>query len=574
MKRLLGLTMSMLRHANAASRLNIAAFIFLACVSACLDLVLLMGLVGFARLLIQERPFAGGPDWLSLPLAQRSAPEMTVLAGALLLFVISVLKTLIQVWSATVRHGFLAPLLQVSIRSLFAQQLVLSYRDALRRNASQTIAIILDDLRVSVQNVLMPALEMVTDAIFILAILIFLLVIDPVMTLVLMVTFSCGAIAQQAFMRALVSRDRTRAREIVPRLLDIITQALSSFKEIKVMRRELGFRRRIRPVARAYARQSSHEGLMGSLPRYWNENFLFLCLVMLTVVQIATRRPMEQVIPFLALFSASGWRLLPLFNRVLRAAALIRFNIDRAQTVLERWDAAAVCLKPAIATTDAVFTDAIRLRGLSCGHAGAPPAVTGLDAEIRRGEAVVVVGPSGSGKTTLIDTLLGLLPPVAGQILVDGRPLDDLVRDRPRLIGYVPQDPYIANETVLYNLLWGLPAGRVPEARVQAALAQVGLTDIIAALPDGVRTRLGERGARLSGGQRQRLCIARALLADPAILVLDEATSQLDLSAETALLASLRASSPDLTLILVTHRPQTATIGTSIIDLMPMPRCA
>ena len=167
-------------------------------------------------------------------------------------------------------------------------------------------------------------------------------------------------------------------------------------------------------------------------------------------------------------------------------------------------------------------------------------------------ELTVIVGPSGAGKTTLLDLVVGLLEPDSGRILIDDVPLADIDhRQWRRLIGYVPQESLLVNDSVYRNITLGEPG--LGEAEVQRALESADAWDFVAALPEGMYTPIGERGGRLSGGQRQRLALARALVHSPRLLILDEATSNLDPQSERAVLATVAHLKGQLTLLAVTH---------------------
>ncbi|MFP4207538.1 MAG: ABC transporter ATP-binding protein [Wenzhouxiangella sp.] len=182
----------------------------------------------------------------------------------------------------------------------------------------------------------------------------------------------------------------------------------------------------------------------------------------------------------------------------------------------------------------------------------ARPVLTGINLTLPAGLLTVLTGPSGSGKTTLIDLVAGLLHPDAGRILIDGVDLQEIDHRRwRRLIGYVPQDPLLINDTVIRNLTLGDPALGPDDA--ERALKMADAWDFIRTLPEGMDTVLGERGGRLSGGQRQRLAIARALIHRPALLILDEATSNLDQASEGAVISTINQLKGQLTMLAVSH---------------------
>ena len=199
----------------------------------------------------------------------------------------------------------------------------------------------------------------------------------------------------------------------------------------------------------------------------------------------------------------------------------------------------------------ATLERSIVLDDVGFSHPG-KPVFSGQTLELPAGGLTVLTGPSGSGKTTLIDLIAGLLQPDRGRILIDGVDLAELDRFAwRRQIGYVPQDALLVNESVFANITLGAPGLSRDDAR--RALTEAGAMDFVDQLPAGLDTRIGERGGQLSGGQRQRLAIARALVHRPRLLILDEATSNLDAAAEQAVLETIDHPKQRLTLLAVTH---------------------
>ena len=181
-----------------------------------------------------------------------------------------------------------------------------------------------------------------------------------------------------------------------------------------------------------------------------------------------------------------------------------------------------------------------------------------VDLEIPAGGKLAVVGGSGAGKSTLARLLFRFYDPDGGGILIDGVDIRRMKLDSLRsLIGVVPQDTVLFNDTIEYNIAYGRPGATRAEVERAAKLAH--LDGFIAHLPEGYQTRVGERGLKVSGGEKQRIAIARALLKDPPILILDEATSSLDSAAEQAILGALREAAASRTTLAIAHRLSTIT---------------
>ncbi len=192
---------------------------------------------------------------------------------------------------------------------------------------------------------------------------------------------------------------------------------------------------------------------------------------------------------------------------------------------------------------------ALTVRGVSFAWApGGRPALAHVDLDVPAGALTVITGPSGAGKSTLAEILIGLVEPGAGRVLVDGVPLTGSNRRRwRRSVAVVPQDPHLFPDTLRANLRWARPDAS--DADLWRALG-LAAADFVAALPDGLETFAGHRGTRFSGGERQRIALARALLREPALLVLDEATSHLDAENERRIVAGLRAGA---TVVAIAH---------------------
>ncbi|HEX3649965.1 MAG TPA: ATP-binding cassette domain-containing protein, partial [Pseudonocardiaceae bacterium] len=303
----------------------------------------------------------------------------------------------------------------------------------------------------------------------------------------------------------------------------------------------------------------------------------------------ARYQPLLQAIPAIgqvAILALGGWLAL---NHTITLGTFLAFSTYVAQFAAPARQLAALLtvgqqaragverifqlldLAPAITDAD----DAVELppaRGelrfddLRFGYADGEPVLRGIDLTVAAGERIAFVGPSGSGKTTLAMLVARFHDPDSGAVLVDGHDVRTVtLRSLRRQVGYAFEDSFLFSDPVRANIAYGRPDAT--DAEIEAAAAAAQAHEFIAALPDRYGTVVGERGLTLSGGQRQRIALARAILADPAILILDDATSAVDAGIEEAIHDALRGVLADRTTLLIAHRSSSLHLADRVVLL-------
>jgi ATP-binding cassette subfamily C protein len=360
-------------------------------------------------------------------------------------------------------------------------------------------------------------------------------------------------LTRTAFQRA--GEQELRGEELS---LRIAQQCLQAPRELRLFQRAPFFVTRYLWARTAQLRARLERQARSDVMRYATEAMFVLGVLAVAAVTLATGAPGPQL-SVLGLFAYAAFRLLPSTNRIvmhansLRAAlpAVRELNTELAELALPADDAPAatapVPLREAIGFDDVLF----RYPG------AARDALQGVTLTIARGESLAIVGATGAGKTTLVDLLLGLQTPTAGRLRIDGRDLAELRCGWQATVAYVSQQFVVFDGSLRENIAFGEEPGRADEARLQQALQAAGLAAVVAALPQGLDSALGEGGQRLSGGERQRVAIARALYRQPSVLVLDEASSALDAVTERAVADAIDRLPGERTLLVIAHRAET-----------------
>ena len=178
---------------------------------------------------------------------------------------------------------------------------------------------------------------------------------------------------------------------------------------------------------------------------------------------------------------------------------------------------------------------------------------------IKKNEFVGIIGETGTGKSTLVDLLIGLLSPSKGTITVDGKNINNNLESWKEKLGYVQQNTYLLDESIKNNVAFGYKENQFDIAKIENSIEKAQLIKFVNNLKNGLDSNVGEHGVKISGGEKQRIAIARALYNDPDILILDEATSSLDLDTEAKILETLVKFKKNKTMIFITHR--TSSLG-------------
>jgi ABC-type multidrug transport system fused ATPase/permease subunit len=336
-----------------------------------------------------------------------------------------------------------------------------------------------------------------------------------------------------------------------------LTEMLGALRQLRIFGLEDRVANRAEVLVGQMRSVNRRSSAIASSPRLLIE-IVFVTAFVIILAVLIPRMDRAGLISAAGLAALAAMRLLPSFS----AAAGTWVQVQQAIPAMRRIHGELLVLEAARAANREAtrpvppLTRAIEVRGVHFCYPDRAPALGGIDLDIKAGSFVAIVGPSGSGKSTLLDLLCGLHDPDQGQIFVDGQDLRELSKAAWRAqIGIVLQDGFLMSGTVRENLTLLRPD--CSEAMMREAVAAVGAEKIVADLPAGYDTIIGERGVSLSGGQRQRLALARVLVRQPRLLLLDEATSALDAESDEAIFRTVESLRGKMTILAIAHRLST-----------------
>ncbi len=402
----------------------------------------------------------------------------------------------------------------------------------------------------------------------------FLIMINPLMAVSLLMLAGMTALLIVAGLRKKIAECGVESRNAFAQRYQHAYQAVNGIKEINVMKRQNNFLEYFSDASDMACRNNTKYLWISMLPSRITEVIFISGLILLVLINYRTSDNMTLLIAQFGSLAVASIRILPALSNIAGAMTSLVYNRPALENAYENIVEGKLYLQeyekvPAVSDTGKdKLSNRIVVDHVTWKYGERlPDILKELDLEIHPGESIGLIGESGAGKTTLADVLLGLFKPQSGQITADGRDIFAPATCWHRMVGYVPQNVFLIDDTVRNNILFGIEDQEVDERRVWRAVEQAQMKEFVTNLPQGLDTVLGERGIKISGGQRQRIAIARALYYNPDILVLDEATSALDNETENAVIESINALQGEKTLIIVAHRLSTIASCDKIYEI-------
>lgn len=348
-----------------------------------------------------------------------------------------------------------------------------------------------------------------------------------------------------------------------------LQQGFQGIKDIKILGRQNFFLNEFKLNKLRYYSKLYKSEFIKSLPKLWLEFMIISVLIGTTLLLLFQNTELNKILFSIGVFSVAAFRILPSINRIINCLQTIRNNLSSINNIIKEISLKKNMIEFPNIEKFNYKSDEINIKNLSYSYPNTiKTSLNSINMTIKKGETVGIIGQSGSGKSTLLDIILGLLPLEKDEnISIFGNKLNASAQSWQKEIGYVSQNIYLTDDTIKKNIALGIEDNLINKEKLFKSIELSQLEDFINKLENGVNSIVGERGGKISGGEKQRIGIARALYKSPSVLVLDEATSSLDLKNEELIIETINSLKRKKTIIIVSHRPSTVKICDTVYKM-------
>ena len=401
----------------------------------------------------------------------------------------------------------------------------------------------------------MSTLLVSLETIILTAIFIFLLFINPYVTVITFLIFLVvGTIYISFFKNNIKDWGYTR-QSLEKKRIQFLQEGFGAVKEIKMMEREIFFYSKFFEQNLQLANISLKINFLNQLPRHILEFFAILTIVIIFIFLSKTTIQFSDTFSILALYLAAAFRIMPSSNRIMNNLQMIKFCYPAVEVLTKEAETFEIDLDKGKKKKEIIsFNSEISVDIKKFSYPNNKKfEVKNIFLKIPINKKIGIIGTSGSGKSTIVEIITGILKPNIGDLKVDGKSIHEEENNWKNKVAYIPQKIFILDDTLKNNILFGAQNKDYDDKYIIELLKKTNLYDLFKRLPSGLKHNLGEKGLNLSGGEIQRVGIARALVGDPQIIILDEATSSLDTFTENNILEEIYKLK-NKTIISVAHR--------------------
>ncbi len=524
-------------------------------VAAISEIVSISSIPLFVGLLINPDLFQSKiSNYVDISFFQNFENNELILFGGISLTVIFIIKNLFLVLLIYYQSAVIRDFNVKLTNKLYKLYLYAPYFIHLRKNNAELVRNILGETS-QVISMILKIIVLSRELLVLIFIFVLILYVDIVVTLVVFSLLTICASIFFFFTKKTINRNAKLMQNLSATRIQSVNETFGAIKEVKIFNIEDVFGKKFYLKNLLRENYFLINSFLVSIPRFFLEAVIIFSLISVLMTFNYLNKDFNSLLPLLTLLSVAAIRLLPSFNSITQSLSSIKSLSPSLNLVvkeiryLEEIKETFTILK----NNAFSFDKKILFNNVSFKYPNNKSnTLTEINLEILRESKVGIIGSSGAGKSTFINLLLGLLKPTEGNILVDGKNIEENLKTWQSYIGYVPQDIYLLDDSIKNNIT--LYDENIDENQLKKVLKLTRLEEFINSLPNGTETYVGERGTRISGGQRQRIGIARALCKDPRIIIFDEATNALDKENENNIMREIQALDLKKNLIIITHK--------------------
>lgn len=551
-----------LKYYGKGRYLQLIGFTILSFIAGTLEFIGIALIYPFIMLIIQ-------PDMINF--SKYIKLENTIQSGLLIglsVFLIFILKNAFIIFTQYIQNKFVVNWKQNIVSNFMKFYIYAPYKTTMQSSANDKLYTIETLCSQTIDCFIMRILNLFTNIVIIFMVVSLLLIKFTIPAIITIVFVCLSLIIQNKIFKTRTTKIAEVMNEKFHNYQTSLLENLNNIKEIKILSSENIFYENFVKKSQEMKTVQAKQGFYASIPPYIVEILVVSALLLMAcILSIQNINSNSNLIASFAIIVAALFRIAPALNRI--QSAIIAINTSRNFVKLFNNEHEKFAFHTHVEPENNLklnFTNKITFENIKFSYTPSKEVIKNVSFEINKGDFIGIIGLSGAGKSTIADIITGLLPVDSGKILVDGQELTEktfpLFR---RIIGYVPQQINILDKSFKENVTWG--CSDINDEKVIKALKAAQLYDVIAEYKEGINSNviIGSNG--LSQGQKQRLAIARALYRNPEILILDEATSSLDVQVENQITDTLKEIGKTKTIIAIAHRLSTLKACNKLIYL-------
>ena len=535
---------------NKKQKINTILLIFLMLIASLIELFSLGTIIVIINTFLEMGKSANLQGGFLENLLKDFSKSFSIESVIFILLLAFSIRFLILIFASWMQSKFIADLRETMTLNLYQNFLLRDPINIFKKNSSEYIRNFNDE----VNNVIVfyrSIIQIVLDLIVLIGLVIFLFIYNfKISSLIVIFLFIIGIVYYSIVKNRLINWAKTALLNRKKRI-QFINETFAAIKEIKIFAIENYFLKRFRIQNTSLSKILFKTTFISTLPRHCLEYILFLTIISLIFFLYSNNFSQSSIIQILAVFTLVSFRITPIISNILGTTQNVKFSLPSFNKLYVEYKHPIQSKKKITKKFRFNKNLTIKLKNFKNENSQVT-ILKDISINIPKGSKVGIVGPSGSGKSTIIDIICGFKKAKKNSIKVDGKCVLDNIEDWRTNIGYIPQDIVILNQSIKENILFGFSNKKYSNKKILDILKKVNLHQFIKKLPGGLSHIIKQDGKNISGGEKQRIAIARSLIKNPEIIVLDEATSGLDSFTEKKIYQTIKKLKK--TVIVVSHR--------------------